>query len=103
MKGSEFVFDYIRLLYYKCHNIYSKYSGSYIHSSDWIKNQNAAINLINKKDSKCFQYVVTLTLNYEEIKKDPQRITRIKPLINKYNWNGINFPSVKDDWKKLRK
>ena len=42
-------------------------------------------------------------LNYEEIKKDPQRITKIKPFINKYNWEGINFPSQKDDWKKLRK
>ena len=42
-------------------------------------------------------------LNYEEIKKDPQRITKIKPFINKYNWEGINFPSEKDDWKNLRK
>ena len=27
--------------------------------------------------------------------KDPQRITKIKPLINKYNWEGIDFPSEK--------
>ena len=33
-------------------------------------------------------------LNYEEIKKDPQRITKIKPLINEYNWEGINYPYV---------
>ena len=32
-------------------------------------------------------------------KKDPQRITQIKPSINKYNWEGINFPPEKDDWK----
>ena len=30
-------------------------------------------------------------------KKDPQRITKIKTFINKYNWEGINFPSEKDD------
>ena len=36
-------------------------------------------------------------------KKDLQRITRIKSFINKYNWKGINFPSEKDDWKKLEK
>ena len=41
-------------------------------------------------------------LHYEEIKKDPQRITQIKPFINKHNWEGINVPSDKDDWKKLR-
>ena len=46
---------------------------------------------MNKKDNKCFQYAVTVTLNYEEIKKDLQRITNIKPFINKYNWEGINF------------
>ena len=23
-------------------------------------------------------------------------ITKIKPFINKYNWEGINFPSAKD-------
>ena len=27
----------------------------------------------------------------------------MKPFINKYNWKGINFPSEKDDWKKMRK
>ena len=32
-------------------------------------------------------------------KKYPQRITKIKP----FNWKGINFPSEKDDWKKLEK
>ena len=32
-----------------------------------------------------------------------QRITKIKPFINKYSWEGINFPSVKDDWKRFEK
>ena len=36
-------------------------------------------------------------------KKDPQRITRIKPFINKYIWEEIHFPSGKDDWKKTEK
>ena len=42
-------------------------------------------------------------LNHEEIKKDPQRITKVKTFINKYKWEGINFPSEKDDWKKFEK
>ena len=36
-------------------------------------------------------------------KKDPQRITEIKSFRNKYNWEEKKCPSVKDDWKKLRK
>ena len=66
--------------------------------SDWIKNKKAAINPINKKDNKCFQYAVIVALNHEEIKKDPQTI---KPYINKYNWEGMHFPSEKDNWKKI--
>ena len=42
-------------------------------------------------------------LKYKEIKRDPQRITKIKPFINKNNWEGINYPSEKDDWKKFEK
>ena len=59
-----------------------------------------AITPINKKDNKCFQYTVTVALNCEEIKRDPQRITKIKRFINKYNSEGINIPSEKDDWEK---
>ena len=38
-------------------------------------------------------------LNYEEIGKHAERITKIKHFINK----GINFSSQKDDWKKIEK
>ena len=48
-----------------------------------------------KKDNKCFQYAITVTLDREEIKKDLQRPTKIKPFANKYNWKGVNFPSKK--------
>ena len=51
--------------------------GSYIDSPGWIRNKEATINPINKKDNKCFLYVVTVALNYKKIKKDPQRITNI--------------------------
>ena len=34
MKGTEFVFDYINLLYYKCHKINPNCCGSYIDSPD---------------------------------------------------------------------
>ena len=72
----EFVFDYIAIkwIFIEVDQIYSP---------DWIKNKRATINPINKKDNKSFQYAVTVTLNYEEIKKDPQRITKVKPFINK--------------------
>ena len=76
MKGSEFVFDYIQLLYYKCHKINPNCGKSYIKSPDWIKDKKATRNPINKKDKKCFQYTVTVTLNHEAIKKDQQRLIK---------------------------
>ena len=102
---SEFVLDYVQLLYYKCHKINLDRGGSYIDSPDCIKYKEPIINPINKKDNKCkcFQYAVTITLNYEEIKKYPQRITKIKTLINKNKWEGITFPPEKYVWEKIEK
>ena len=37
MRGSEFVFDYVHLMYYKCHKINLKRVGWFIDSPDWIK------------------------------------------------------------------
>ena len=93
MKGSEFVFEYVHLLHYKCQKINSNRGGSYIDSPDSIKNKESTINPINKKDNKSFQYAVTVVLNHEEIGKHSQRITKTKSFINKYSWEGINFPS----------
>ena len=38
-------------------------------------------------------------INHEEIGKHSERIAK-KYFINKYNWEGINFPSEIGDWKK---
>ena len=61
------------------------------------------INPINKKDNKCFQYVVIVVLNHEEIEKHAERITKVKLFRKKYKWEGNHFPSEKDDWKKFEK
>ena len=44
---------------------------------------------------------MTVALNYQSIKKDPQKISKIKPFIDQYNWKEINFPSHNKDWKKF--
>ena len=103
LEGNEFVFDYVHLLYYKCHKINPNCGGSYMDSPDWMKNKKITINPINKKNNKCFQYALTVALNHEKIVKNSERITKIKPLINKYKQKGINFPSEKGDWKNFKK
>ena len=34
MKGSDFIFNYVNLLYYKCHKVNPNHGGSYIDSPD---------------------------------------------------------------------
>ena len=103
-KRSEFVFDYILLFYHKSHKTNLTRTGSYINSLDWIKKiKKETINRINKKATICFQYATTVALIHEEIKKHPERITKIKPIINKFNREGINFLPEKVDWKKFEK
>ena len=54
MKGSEFVFDYVHLLYYKCNKINLNHAVSYIdwtnidRSSDWKKDFNTMKNISKK-------------------------------------------------------
>ena len=75
-------------------NVINPNCGRWLHidSPKWIKNKKTAINPINKKDDKCFQYAVTVALNHKENKG-----------IRFQNLEGIHFPSEKEDWKKLEK
>ena len=37
------------------------------------------------------------------MKKNPQRISKLKPYINKYNWEGINLPAELKEWQKFER
>ena len=69
-------------------------------SPKWLKDKKCTINQKNT-DNKCFQYATTLALNFNNIDKHHQRISKIKPFIDNYNWNDINFPAAKKNWKKF--
>ena len=69
MRGSNFIFDSVQLMYYKCHKVNFKRGGSYIGSPDWIKKKKETINL--KNTDKCFQYTVTVALIYDKITWNP--------------------------------
>ena len=59
MRGSDFIFDSVQLMYYKCHKVNFRHGDSYIDSPDWIKKKKATINLQNT-DNTCFQYATTV-------------------------------------------
>ena len=101
MRGSEFVYDNVDVLYYSLNKVSLSRGGSYIDPPNWLKNKKATKNPQNKKDDKCFQYALTVALNHEQTKNNPERISKIKPFIDQCNWNEINFPSHGKDWEKL--
>ena len=37
------------------------------------------------------------------MKETPQRKSKLKPYINKYNWEGIDFPAGPKEWKKFER
>ena len=100
MKDSDFIFNGINYLYYDLNKVNISKGGSYIDSPKWLKNKKSTINPKNN-DYKCFQYAITLALNYDKIDRNPQRISKIKPFIENYNWKDIDFPSRRKDWNKF--
>ena len=97
----------IDLLYYHLQRISLNRNGSSnIDYPKCLKNKKATIKLKNN-DNNWFQYALTVALNYQNIKKkekkkkNPQRISKIKPFINQYNWNEVDFPSKQKDWRKF--
>ena len=57
----------------------------------------------NNNNNNNFQNALDNSLSYQTIEKDLQRISNLKPYINKYNWEGINFPAGSKEWQKFEK
>ena len=100
MTESDFVFDCIDLLYFHLPKVGLKRDESYIDSPEWLKNKKATINPKNN-DNISFHYALTVALNHQNIEKNPQRISKIKPFIDQYHWKERDFPSHSKDWKKF--
>ena len=101
MKGSSYIFERLDLLEYHLHKISLNRGSSYIISPKWLKNKGVTINPKNIRDNKCFQYPITVALNYQNFNSLPESISKRKPFINKYNWKDNEFPSRSKDWRKF--
>ena len=63
----------------------------------WLRSKKQAI--IN--DNNSLQNAQNDALNYQTIEVHPERISKIKLYIIKYNWEGIEFPAGSKDWEKF--
>ena len=95
MRGSDFEF-----FYYNFNKMSIYRGGSYIDSPKWLKDKKSTRNPKNN-DHKCFQYAATLPLNFDNINNHPEKISKIRPFIDQYNWKDIEFPPTSKDRKKF--
>ena len=68
-----------------------------LYSSEWLGSKKQSIT----NEDKCFQNASDDSLDYQNIKKDPQKISKLKSYINQYNWKDIKLSSDKENWKKF--
>ena len=68
-------------------------------SFGWLRSKKEVI--INGDNN--FQNALDDTLNYQNIERHPQRISKLKSYINKYNLEGIELSAEPKDWKKFER
>ena len=72
---------------------------SELYSLGWLRSKKEAI--INGDNN--FQNALDDALNYQNIERNPQRRSKLNPYINKYDWEGIEFPARPKDWKRFER
>ena len=72
---------------------------SEVNSLGWVRSKKEAI--INGDNN--FQNALDDALNYQNIEKDLQRISKLKSYMNKYDWKGIEFPAGPKEWIKFER
>ena len=72
---------------------------SELNSSGWLRGKKETI-ISGDND---FENALDDALNYQNIETHPERISKLKPYINKYNWEGIDFPVGPKEWQKFER
>ena len=72
---------------------FAKKNLSELNSLGWLRGKKEAII----KDDKSFQNPLNGVLNYSTIERHSERISKLKPYINRYNWERIEFPAGPKD------
>ena len=77
-----------------------KLTNTFVETPICIRSKRAVFNR-KSNYNKSFQYSITLSLYYKKVGNNFNRITKIKPYINNFNWNNINFPPTEQGYKQF--
>ena len=81
-KNSGLILESVELMNYDINKITINRGGSDIESPAWLKSKKCTINPQNKNYNNCFQYALTVALNYEKINNHPEQLSKIRPFID---------------------
>ena len=94
--NNRFVFDEVQYMDVDFHQLNLTRGSSYLPLTDWLAHKKAIINPFNE-DQECFKWAVITASRWEEINRNPQRISKLKRFEADFDWSGIGFQvSVKD-------
>ena len=68
-----------------------------LNSLGWLRDEKEEI-INNNNNNNNFD-----ALNYQSIETHSQRISKLKPYINNYNCEGVDFPAGPKEWKKFER
>ena len=77
LRDSKFVFDRVMQMEISMHRLNLTRGSSYIPLPSWLSRKEAIINPKNL-DMKCFKWAVIAALEWEEIGRDQQRVSKLK-------------------------
>ena len=87
MPESGFTVDKIMHLYIKFHRLVLTRGSSYNELPKWIKSKKTVINP-EKNHEERFKWAAIAAIHHE----DHQRISKLDPCENQYNWEVLEFP-----------
>ena len=91
LSNSRFVFDEVLHMDVDFHRLKLTRGSSYLPLPEWLAHKKAIINPLNK-DQEFFKWAVIVASRWEDIDRNPQRISKLKKLEVNFDWSGIGFP-----------
>jgi hypothetical protein len=93
--GSGWAVKKIKSLFLTTYTQTPSRGSSYIPTPEALCNPKLGLINIQNNDNECFKYC--LLYHQSEKKKNGERVSALKKLEDKYNWNGVSFPASFND------
>ena len=91
LSNCRFVFDEVLHMDIDFHQLNLTRGSSYLPLPEWLAHKKAIINPLNE-DQECFKWAVIVASRWEDIDRNPQRISKLKKFEVNFDWSGIGFP-----------